>query len=195
MHREAAGRRHNRRRHPVSGDGARDGVPIDRYCDTHRLSRAARLKLFLQVCEAVQYAHRNLVVHQDIKPGNILIASDGSPSCWTSGSFLTSEGRAATIRADARASRSRCRADHRHRHRHLLAGRIAVRALAQSPALSCRQMEHVELIRAICAEPPVWRPAELIRGDLHSILAQALRKEPTDDTCPWSSSLKTCVAT
>ncbi|MEO8167645.1 MAG: serine/threonine-protein kinase, partial [bacterium] len=56
-----------------------DGVRIDTYCDDHRLSVRERLELFLQVCSAVQYAHRNLVVHRDIKPGNILVAKDGTP--------------------------------------------------------------------------------------------------------------------
>ena len=38
-----------------------------------------RLRLFLAVCEAVQYAHSKLTVHRDLKPGNILIADDGQP--------------------------------------------------------------------------------------------------------------------
>jgi len=56
-----------------------DGIPIDRYCDQQRLSIGARLKLFLQVCAGVQYAHENLVVHRDIKPDNILVGKDGTP--------------------------------------------------------------------------------------------------------------------
>jgi tetratricopeptide (TPR) repeat protein len=56
-----------------------DGIPIDRYCDEQRLSIGARLKLFLQVCAGVQYAHENLVVHRDIKPDNILVGKDGTP--------------------------------------------------------------------------------------------------------------------
>ena len=54
-----------------------DGLPIDRYCDEHRLSIERRLRLFLDVCEAVQYAHRNLVVHRDLKPSNILVTGAG----------------------------------------------------------------------------------------------------------------------
>jgi serine/threonine protein kinase len=56
-----------------------DGHPITRYCDSARLSVAERVRLFLGVCSAVQYLHRNLVVHQDIKPGNILVGADGVP--------------------------------------------------------------------------------------------------------------------
>ncbi|RMI19785.1 MAG: serine/threonine protein kinase, partial [Calditrichaeota bacterium] len=53
------------------------GEPITAYCDRHRLSIEERLKLFIMVCEAVQYAHRNLVVHRDLKPNNILVTEEG----------------------------------------------------------------------------------------------------------------------
>jgi len=55
------------------------GVPIDEFCAHHGLSIADRLKLFRTVCSAVQYAHQNLVVHRDLKPGNILVTEDGVP--------------------------------------------------------------------------------------------------------------------
>jgi len=56
-----------------------DGLPIDDYCDQHSLDTHARLNLFLQVCDAVSYAHQNLVVHRDLKPGNILVTAAGAP--------------------------------------------------------------------------------------------------------------------
>ncbi|MGI9174442.1 MAG: tetratricopeptide repeat protein [Rhodothermales bacterium] len=54
-----------------------DGLPIDVYCDKYRLSVGKRLTLFRAVCEAVQYAHRNLVIHRDLKPSNILVTKEG----------------------------------------------------------------------------------------------------------------------
>ncbi len=51
-----------------------DGHPIDAYCDEHRLGVAERLALFDQVCDAVQFAHGKLVVHRDLKPGNVLVS-------------------------------------------------------------------------------------------------------------------------
>lgn len=54
-----------------------DGVHLDQYCDAMQLGIAERLGLFLHVCDAVAYAHRNLVVHLDLKPSNILVTSDG----------------------------------------------------------------------------------------------------------------------
>ncbi len=54
-----------------------EGDPIDRFCDTQRLGIRQRLELFLQICAAAGFAHQQLVVHRDIKPGNILVTPSG----------------------------------------------------------------------------------------------------------------------
>lgn len=56
-----------------------EGKPIIEYSDENKLSIEDRLKLFRQVCSAVQYSHQNLVIHRDIKPGNILVTAEGVP--------------------------------------------------------------------------------------------------------------------
>jgi eukaryotic-like serine/threonine-protein kinase len=74
----------------IDGGLAEDGTPflvmsmiegerIDRYCESQGLDLAARLRLLIAVCEAVAHAHRNLVIHRDIKPGNILVTAQGLP--------------------------------------------------------------------------------------------------------------------
>jgi len=55
-----------------------EGAHLDAYCDRESLSVDARLRLFLQVCEAIAHAHRNLVVHLDLKPSNVLVNSEGA---------------------------------------------------------------------------------------------------------------------
>jgi serine/threonine protein kinase/tetratricopeptide (TPR) repeat protein len=55
------------------------GRPIDEYCDAHHLPVRERLTLFAIVCGAVQYAHKNQVIHRDLKPGNVMVTSEGVP--------------------------------------------------------------------------------------------------------------------
>ena len=56
-----------------------DGVSVIDYADRACVDLSGRLELFLSVCEALRYAHQNLVVHRDIKPGNILVTNDSVP--------------------------------------------------------------------------------------------------------------------
>ena len=56
-----------------------EGLPIDEYCDSRKLSTSERLMLFRTICGAVHYAHQNLIVHRDLKPANILVTSAGVP--------------------------------------------------------------------------------------------------------------------
>jgi eukaryotic-like serine/threonine-protein kinase len=79
-----------------------EGVPISEWCATRRLPLEARLRLFRVVCDAVQHAHRALVVHRDLKPSNIFVSKSGhvklldfgiakllDPDAWDVGSTAT----------------------------------------------------------------------------------------------------------
>ena len=56
------------------------GIPLNEYCDTHKLNIRDRLQLFMQICSAVQHAHQKGIIHRDLKPTNILVEShDGKP--------------------------------------------------------------------------------------------------------------------
>ncbi len=54
-----------------------DGVHLDAYCDEHRLGVEERLRYFLQICGAVDDAHRHLIVHLDLKPSNVIVSEGG----------------------------------------------------------------------------------------------------------------------
>jgi hypothetical protein len=57
-----------------------DGQPLVEFCDQQRLSVAERLRLFVQVCDAVQHAHGRGIIHRDLKPSNVLVGRlDGTP--------------------------------------------------------------------------------------------------------------------
>lgn len=56
-----------------------DGCWITQYCDRNKLNVEQRLRLFLQVCSAVEHAHQHFIVHRDLKPGNILVDKSGTP--------------------------------------------------------------------------------------------------------------------
>jgi serine/threonine-protein kinase len=54
-----------------------DGVQLDAFCDAARMSIPSRLNLFAQICDAVSYAHRNMILHLDLKPSNVLVSATG----------------------------------------------------------------------------------------------------------------------
>jgi serine/threonine-protein kinase len=74
-----------------------EGEPFDAYCDARRLPLDDRMGLFGQVLDAVDYAHRNLVVHRDLKPSNILVTKEGRPK-------LVDFGTSKLMEADAMAT-------------------------------------------------------------------------------------------
>jgi eukaryotic-like serine/threonine-protein kinase len=79
-----------------------DGLPVDRYCELHRLTVDRRLDLFRRICGAVEYAHQNLLVHGDLKPGNILVTEKGEPKLLDFGiaKRLEAEDREGGVRID-----------------------------------------------------------------------------------------------
>ncbi len=55
-----------------------DGEPITAYCDRHRLDLTTRLKLFVEVCRAIQHAHQKGIIHRDIKPSNVIVSHENA---------------------------------------------------------------------------------------------------------------------
>lgn len=174
-----------------------EGTPIDEYCAARGLDVEARLRIFLEVCAAVEHAHRNLVVHCDLKPGNILVTAEGTPKLLDFGiaKLLRPEpGAAAGLTvAGKRPFTPRFASPEQVLGKpvttstdvyalgmtlfHVLTGRSPYRFQTHSDA---------ELISAVCLQEP-QRPsasvedvtaARSLEGDLDAILLKALRKEP-----------------
>ena len=184
-----------------------EGVSIDRYCDNHLLTTDERLRLFLQVCDALQYAHQHLIVHRDIKPSNILVTKDGTPKLLDFGiaKLLDPEGKAgerlSVTHPDARpmtpmyASPEQVRGDPVTTSSDIYsAGILLYQLLTGALPYKFTGGTAAAIERTICDTVPT-RPsdAELqrespnesddkirkkLRGDIDMILLMALRKEP-----------------
>jgi tetratricopeptide (TPR) repeat protein len=170
------------------------GAPIHRYCDEHNFSESQRIELFLKVCEAVQFAHQNFVVHRDLKPDNILVAEDGtprlldfgtaklvSPSLGSPESMATREGYLSFTPQYASPEQVLGNPISTASDTYSL-GVLLYLLLAGAQPYELKEMTTGEMLRVVCEEPP-RKPAHSISGkrldpDLESILLKALRKEP-----------------
>jgi tetratricopeptide (TPR) repeat protein len=174
-----------------------DGVPIHRFCEERNLTQAQRLALFMQVCEAVQFAHQNLVVHRDLKPDNIFVAEDGtprlldfgtaklmSPSLAKPGSELTREGFQSFTPQYASPEQVLGNPITTASDTYSL-GVLLYLLLTGTVPYELKELTTAEMVRVVCEEPP-RKPGHAagtnrrLDSDLEAILMKALRKEPQE---------------
>ena len=181
-----------------------EGVSIDKYCTDHSLSVTERLQLFRQVCDTVQYAHQRLVIHRDIKPGNILVTAEATPKLLDFGiaKLLDPSAHAETTMARPMtpeyASPEQIRGEPITTATDVYSlGVVLYELLTGQSPYPQGQGTSQETARAICeSEPakpstavrlrkcesdstvPPEKLAKQLRGDVDNIVLMALRKEP-----------------
>jgi hypothetical protein len=174
------------------------GVPITDYCLRTGATLVDRLHLFEQVCDAVAYAHRHLVVHRDLKPANILVDTDGRVRLLDFGIAKLLDQDAAALTRTASVLLTPAYAAPEQMSGGPITTAADVYALglllfellagcrpwpdAGSPlaqtlrAVSAKPVPALSVIAA--ANPDAPLPSRILRGDLDAIVAKALRGEP-----------------
>jgi len=174
-----------------------NGKPIHLFCQQQSLSQGARMELFLRVCEEVQFAHQNLVVHRDLKPDNILVADDATPRLLdfgtaklllpdrgSPGSELTREGYQSFTPQYASPEQVLGNPITTASDTYSL-GVLLYLLLTGALPYELTELTTAEMLRVVCDRPP-RRPAEAsalgrhLDADLEAILLKALRKEPQE---------------
>jgi tetratricopeptide (TPR) repeat protein len=171
-----------------------EGSPIDRYVELHQTPVDARIELFLAVCDAVQYAHRRLVVHRDLKPSNILVSADGDIKLLDFGiAKLVAGGQEAETRTALRLMTPEYASPEQVRGETVTVasdvyslGVLLYELLTSRRPYQLTGPVPLEVERAVLEQEPE-RPSRSVadkrlsrrlRGDLDTIVLTALRKEP-----------------
>ncbi|HKJ16252.1 MAG TPA: serine/threonine-protein kinase [Xanthomonadales bacterium] len=173
-----------------------DGKPINEYCTDHGLDLEERLNLFLTVCEAVQFAHQNLLIHRDIKPANILVSESGQVKLLDFGIATALSEESALAETQTPLMTPEFAAPEQVRGEPLTTatdvyalGLLLYELLSGTRAFDFQGTAHDEVIRQICQTMPTSPSVEAgsqsdipwarsLRGDLDTIILKSLAKEP-----------------
>lgn len=173
-----------------------EGRPIDQYCQEEKLSVKERIILLEKVCGAVAFAHQNLVVHRDLKPGNVLVNQEGEPRLLDFGIAKMLEPDLLEVTVEATQTNYRPMSPSYASPEQIRGGAIttatdvwALGTLAyelltgEKPYKSSSSLAELEVQRQSTPQTPsgvVKEPRERrqLKGDLDIIVLKALRADP-----------------
>ncbi len=177
-----------------------DGLPLLEFCRRGALGVSERLRLFLQIADAVAYAHRSLIVHRDLKPGNVLVTAEGQAKLldFGLGQMIGSQepGPEITQAGPAPMTPAYASPEQIRGESYTVTGDVYSLGVILFELLAGRRPYHatttyLDLARAICDQvaPPLAEAVDRLapnasalrrrlHGDLETIVAKALEKDP-----------------
>ena len=171
------------------------GLPLTEYCRQHQPTLRERLRLFCDVCAAVQFAHQHLTVHRDLKPGNILVTAEGTAKLLDFGIAklldepVETDGEPSTPASTGLMMTPEYASPEQIRNEPVTTasdvyslGVVLYELLTdQRPFQISRSASPLEIAQVICdSEPPApSRQKPSIAGDLENVILKALQKEPS----------------
>lgn len=175
-----------------------EGVRLDRYCESTKLTIDRRLELFRKICAAVHFAHKHLVIHRDLKPANILVDEHGEPRLLDFGiaKILDAEGgpdKEATVTSAFLMTPEFASPEQLQGQPCTVAsdiyslGVILYQLLSGKRPFGSGNSTPAEMLAAVVTREPV-RPSAVaphevraqLRGDLDGTVMKALAKKPDD---------------
>jgi len=174
-----------------------DGAPIDVYCEGRSLGTEVRVRLFLDVLDAVAHAHSNLIVHRDLKPSNIFVTGDGTVKLLDfgiaklldegSGTIPATQSIAVALTPQYAAPEQLLSQPVTTATDTYALGLVLYLLLSGSHPFADKTRSQAELIRAVATDGPRHAssvaqlsavPRRSLEGDLDNILHKSLKKDP-----------------
>jgi non-specific serine/threonine protein kinase/serine/threonine-protein kinase len=174
------------------------GMSVTQWCTQHGVGLDERLQLFLRICDAVAYAHRNLVIHRDLKPGNIFVTEAGEVKLLDFGVAKRMSQVETNATQSTPMTLSYAAPEQLQQGRmttatdvyalgvllfELLSGKLPWSTHRFPLAVAVDKLLHEQAPQpsaSAAANPGPAVPAERIAGDLDAMVAKALRKDPTE---------------